>query len=73
MKAVPGASRSRVAGFLGTSAADAIPVVKVQVAAPPERGRANDELLRVLAAALGVPVRDVRLVRGASSPRKRSP
>ena len=35
---------------------------KVRVAAPPERGRANDEVVGVIAQALGVDRRDVRLV-----------
>jgi uncharacterized protein len=39
---------------------------KVRVAAPPERGRANDEVVGVIARALSVDRRDVRLVAGAS-------
>jgi uncharacterized protein len=38
----------------------------VRVAAPPERGRANDAVVGVIAQALGVDRRDVRLVGGAS-------
>lgn len=63
VKVVPGASRSRVAGPFGEG-------VRVQVAAPPEKGRANEELCATLAAALGVRPSDVSVVRGASSPRK---
>jgi uncharacterized protein (TIGR00251 family) len=63
VKVVPGASRSRVAGPFGDG-------VRVQVAAPPERGRANEELCATLAAALGVRPSDVSVVRGASGPRK---
>jgi uncharacterized protein YggU (UPF0235/DUF167 family) len=37
------------------------------VTAPPERGRANDEVLELLAAALDVRPRQLRLVAGASS------
>jgi len=40
---------------------------KVRVAAAPEQGRANDELVRVLARALEVDRRAVRVVAGASS------
>lgn len=40
---------------------------KVHVAAPPEKGRANQEVLAALATHLGVPVSRLRLVRGASS------
>jgi uncharacterized protein YggU (UPF0235/DUF167 family) len=45
-------------------------VLKVHVAAPPEGGRANDELVALVAAFLGVKRGDVRLVRGAASRRK---
>jgi uncharacterized protein YggU (UPF0235/DUF167 family) len=44
--------------------------VRIQVAAPPERGRANEELCATLAALLGVRASDVSVVRGATSPRK---
>jgi uncharacterized protein (TIGR00251 family) len=63
VKAVPGASRDRLAGWL----ADAL---KIQVTAAPERGKANERLCAVLAAALGVPARAVHVVRGVTSPRK---
>jgi uncharacterized protein len=63
VKVVPGASRSRIAGPHGDG-------VKAQVAAPPERGRANEALCELLAAALDVPRRDVAVVRGATSARK---
>jgi hypothetical protein len=64
IKLVPGASRSGIAGWLGE-------VLKVRVAAPPERGKANAALLATLADALGIPPQQVRLLRGRTSPRKR--
>jgi len=63
VKVVPGASRSRVVGPHGDR-------LKVQVAAPPERGRANDAVCDLFAEALGVPRRAVSVVRGATSPSK---
>ena len=60
VKAVPGASRSRIAGLHGN-------VIRAQVAAPPERGKANAALCELFAEALGVPKRDVTVVRGTTS------
>jgi uncharacterized protein len=59
----PGARRTEVAGQYGDA-------LKIRLAAPPVEGRANAELLRFLAEAFGVPLRDVTLVRGATSRRK---
>ena len=44
--------------------------MKVRVSAPPEGGKANKAIVRVLAEALGVRVSDVTLESGASSPVK---
>lgn len=40
---------------------------KVRVAAPPEDGKANDAVIRLLAETLALPVRDVQIVSGRSS------
>lgn len=63
VKAVPGASRDQIAGVLGDR-------LKVRVAAPPEGGKANRAICRVLAEALGVKAAGVAVVAGASSPEK---
>jgi uncharacterized protein (TIGR00251 family) len=60
VKVVAGAKRDRIAGWLGDA-------LKVTVAAPPERGRANRAVADLLAGTLGVAV---RLVDGERSPRK---
>jgi uncharacterized protein (TIGR00251 family) len=60
VKVVPGARRARIAGWLGDA-------LKVTVAAPPERGRANRAAAELLERALGVAV---HLVDGERSPRK---
>lgn len=44
--------------------------LRVRLAAPPVDGKANDELVRWLAAELKLPRRAVRLLRGASARRK---
>jgi uncharacterized protein (TIGR00251 family) len=56
----PGAKRSEIVGRHGE-------IWKVRVAAPAERGRANDALLELLAGALAVPRSSVRLVAGSGS------
>lgn len=63
VKAVPGASRDAVAGALGDR-------LKVRISAPPEGGKANEALVRVLAKALGVRAREVELVSGPTNPEK---
>ena len=63
VKVVPGASTSTVVGWMGD-------VLKVRVTAPPERGRANAMLVDVLATALELPPRALRVVSGSGSPRK---
>jgi uncharacterized protein (TIGR00251 family) len=56
---VPGARQTAVAGLHGDR-------LKVKVAAPPEKGRANQELLEFLARALKVHLKDVHLTSGAT-------
>ncbi len=63
VKAVPGASRSEIVGRLGAA-------LKIRVAAPPEGGKANREILDLLAERLGLPAASVTLVSGAASPAK---
>ncbi|OWQ96628.1 hypothetical protein CDQ91_11235 [Sphingopyxis witflariensis] len=55
----PGASRDAVAIADG--------VVQLRVTAPPADGAANAAVLRLLAAALGRPPRDLTLLRGATA------
>ena len=63
VKVVPGASRSEIAGWLGQS-------LKIRVAAPPEDGKANRAVIKLLASALGIPNHQIRLKAGGASPRK---
>ena len=61
--AKPRAKKSRIVGVRGEA-------VEISLAAPPVDGAANDELVRVLAAVLGVPKRSVAILRGETSQRK---
>ncbi len=56
----PGASRSAVQGLAGDA-------LKVAIQAPPEKGKANDELVRFLARTLGLRRPQVTLVKGDTS------
>jgi uncharacterized protein YggU (UPF0235/DUF167 family) len=60
LRVAPGASAPGVVGRHGDS-------WKLRVAAMPERGKANDAVLELLAATLAVPRRNVTLVSGAGS------
>ena len=59
----PGARRTELVGRQGDA-------WKVRVAAPPERGRANDALCSLLAGLLGVPRLDVTVAAGGAGRRK---
>lgn len=63
VKAVPGASRTRLMGELNGR-------LKVAVSAPPEKGKANKAIVALIADALGVPRRDVEVVAGLTNPFK---
>jgi uncharacterized protein len=60
VRVVPRASRSAVMGAHDGA-------LRVRVAAPPVEGAANEELLRTLARALGVPRRAVEITGGHAS------
>jgi uncharacterized protein (TIGR00251 family) len=59
----PGAKKSEVIGLRDG-------VLWVRVAAPPEKGRANEALIELLSKLLAVPRRDLSLVRGLTSRQK---
>lgn len=60
LRVAPGARRSEVVGRHGEA-------WKVRVRSAPERGRANDEVVRLLAEVLGVSARDVAVIAGHTS------
>ena len=60
VKAVPGASRTRIVGELGGA-------LKIAVAAAPERGQANRAIVELLAASLGVREANIGITRGQAS------
>ncbi len=60
VRVTPAAGRDALAGWQGD-------VLRIKVAAAPEKGRANQAVLKLLAGALGLPPAALRIVRGASS------
>ena len=63
LKVVPGSSRDEVVGWLGDS-------LKVKVKAPPEKGRANEAVVALLADRLGIDSLSIAVVSGHGSPAK---
>jgi uncharacterized protein (TIGR00251 family) len=57
LRVSPGAKRAAVVGRYGDA-------WKVRVAAPPQAGRANAEVVQLIATAVSVPPQSVRLVSG---------
>jgi uncharacterized protein len=63
IKVQPRAKRNELAGLLGSE-------LKVRVTAPPVDSAANEAVLEFLAETLGIPPRQVTLVRGRTSTHK---
>lgn len=63
LRVKPGARSSRVVGIHGD-------LLKVDVNAPPERGRANEALCRLFAELTGLPLRNVDVAVGETSQNK---
>ena len=63
VKVSPGAARTKILGVLDGR-------LKVAVAAAPEKGKANEELVSFLADQLGVRRRAVSIASGPASPKK---
>lgn len=63
IKAVPGASRSQIAGPLGDR-------LKIRISAPPQGGQANQAICELIAQTLGLKSRAVSIESGHSSAEK---
>ncbi len=63
LRVIPSASRDAVMGWQGD-------VLRVHVRAPAQRGKANQAVLRLLAAALRIERQRLRIVRGQTSRQK---
>ena len=63
LKVVPGSSRDEIVGWLGDS-------LKMKVKAPPEKGRANEAVVALLAERLRIDASSIAMVSGHGSPAK---
>ncbi len=63
VKVVPGSSRTALAGVLGD-------LLKIKVAAPPEKGKANKCLVEFLAKQLGIKKNQISILSGQTNPVK---
>ena len=63
VKVVPASSRTMVAGLLGD-------MLKIKVAVPPEKGKANHGLIKFVAKLLGIDKKAVKIISGQTSPVK---
>lgn len=68
MRLSPGAGRNRIEGLVED--ADGVPMLKVAVTAPPEGGKANGALVKLLAKAWRLPKTTIGITAGATSRRK---
>jgi uncharacterized protein (TIGR00251 family) len=63
LKVVPGSSRNQIVAWLGDA-------LKIKVTAPPEKGKANEAVIEILAERLGIQPHDITIESGHSSPSK---
>lgn len=60
---MPGSSRDGVVGWLGGA-------LKIKVAVPPEKGKANKSVCKLLAGILGIAPAQIQVISGQSAPNK---
>ena len=60
VKVAPGASQDKIVGWLGD-------VLKLRVHAQPEKGKANVAVIKLLAASLDIPCRNIHVRAGETS------
>ena len=63
-KVVPGSSRTVLAGILGD-------MLKIKISSPPEKGKANKEVIEYLTKVLGVKKNCVSIISGFANPVKK--
>lgn len=66
---VPKSAKSEIVGWI--SDVNGLPVLKIKVAAPPEDGKANRELIKFLSKQWGIPSKQMEITAGEQSRHKR--
>ena len=64
LKIITGAPKNEIIGLYGAD------TIKIKIAAQPEKGKANDELIRFLSKKLKIPANRIRIIKGLSSHNK---
>ena len=64
IKVIPGAQRTEVIGWMASG------VLKVRVQAPPEKGKANEELVKYFAKQLRLSRSEISIIKGRGSREK---
>lgn len=68
MRAVPNASKDGIDGTMEGAGGQLY--LKVRVTAPPDKGKANKAILKLLAKRLGIPASAIEMVRGETDRNK---
>ncbi len=63
VKVVPGSSQTEIVGWLGES-------LKIKVSAPPEKGKANTSVIKLLSEKLKLDKKSITIVHGSTSQNK---
>lgn len=63
-KVVPNSHQNKIVGWQGKE-------LKIRVAAPPQKGKANKELIKFLAKELNIANNDIEIIKGLTSSRKK--
>jgi len=64
IKVIPKSPKTEIVGELDDG------TIKIRVAAPPEKGKANAELIKCLAKHFGINKSDIKIISGKSEPLK---
>jgi uncharacterized protein (TIGR00251 family) len=60
LKVIPGAARAGIVGWLGES-------LKIKVTAPPEKGKANREVITILSEAINIAPAAISILKGKTA------